>query len=575
MNSGPVCVMKRQRAIMLLLLLATSIVIVPTARVWAIDPVKLDFLWLSEPKLEYEWLPGPLVANVDVSPEDFNAKLARERLQAAQSVLRVPTSPSFDPAAILQAVMTRLEAGEPHRLVRVEMIAAACELDDGRHVDKLWKWAQGDSDAEAIVQQACIRWRSALPVERWRKSLIDPATSDQKLLQAVDGLGAAGAAEDVKLLQGVVMDGTRPATLRLGSARAIGRLATNDQMDLAKQLRASTAANAELLAVEVLANSPAQGATEFVQDIALHGPLLAQRAAYRWLCQRDASTAQRLVGSFLKHVDSEVRLLALAQITLADTDQTLPALFAAFDDEHPGVRVAAREHVLTCCTRSDERLRAAIDLLKPAIGSEDWRGLEQSIRLAVELKQPSHCDRLLSLVEHARPEVSITACWALRHLAEDAEILNRMLARVQAVTDKLLDVSNINVVMTEVDLQCTAHLLEAFGHRKFEPAKATCLRYVPKNGRLGQITRMTAIWSCGKLWEHGENKELIRELHARIADKASESPETTSLRYTATIALGWIADSESRQPLITCDEFKPTAIGYATEWALQRIDARK
>ena len=553
--------------------LALSVIVGSASWASAIDPIKVEFLWLSEPKLDFDWMPGPLLPNIEVKPEDVVAVLARERLQAVQSVLRVPTSGTFDQAKLLQALMARLEAGEPQRLVRVDMIAAACELDDGQNVDKLWKVAQGDRAAEAIVQRACIRWRSAVPIEQWRQSVVSPVTTEQDLLQAVDGLGAAGGVADVKSLEALVTDGTRSAPLRLASARALGRLAQDDQMSLARILKVSTAENAHLLAVEVLANSPTETASEFVQDIALHGPLLAQRAAYRWLCQRDAKTAQRLVVEFLKHVDFEVRLLALDQITLADTNETLPALFDAFEDEHPKVRTSAREHVLICCTKSDERLRGAINLLKPAMESNAYRGLEQSIRLAVELEQVSYCDRLLSLVEHNRPEVCITASWALRHLAGEADILNQMLANVQRVTDKLKDESSAEI--TEVDLQCTAHLLEAFGYRKFEPAKATCLMYVPKNPRLGLITRMTAIWSCGKLWEAGENKELIRELHDRIADKASPTPEPMSLRFAATLALGWIADSESREPLITCDEPKPTPIGYATEWALKRIEARK
>lgn len=550
-----------------------SLSIGPAPWAWSIDPIPVEFLWLTQPELDFDWRPKPLLPNVDVTAEYFKAPLVRERLQATQSILRVPTSKSFDRAEILQGLLARLEAGEPHRLVRVAMIAAACELDDGHNVEKLWKFALGDSDAEAAVQRACIRWRSAVPLERWRLSLSNPATTDQNLLHAVDGLGAAGAAADVKLLEALVIDGTRSAPLRLGSARAIGRLARDDQMRLAKQLRESSAENAELLAVEVLANSPVQSATEFVQDIALHGSLLSQRAAYRWLCKRDASTAQRLVDNFLKHVDFEVRLLALNQVTLADTDQTLAALFSAFEDEHPKVRTAAREHVLICCSRSDESKDRALELLKLSMGTDSWRGLEQFIRLAVELKQVGYCDRFMSLVEHDRPEVCITACWALRHLAEDADILNRMLVHVQQVTEKLLDISSAEI--TEVDLQCAGHLLEAFGHRKFEPAKATCLKFVPKNARLGLITRMTAIWSCGRLWENGDNKELIRELHARIADKASNAPEPMSLRFAATLALGWIADSESREPLVAWDEPKPTPIGYATEWALKRIDARK
>ncbi len=74
-------------------------------------------------------------------------QLGRERIQAAQSVLRAPYSASLDRAAVLQAILDRLKTGEPHELVRAEFFATACELDDGQHAEQLWKLAQGTRTA--------------------------------------------------------------------------------------------------------------------------------------------------------------------------------------------------------------------------------------------------------------------------------------------------------------------------------------------------------------------------------------------------------------------------------------------
>ncbi len=146
-----------------------------------------------------------------------------------------------------------------------------------------------------------------------------------------------------------------------------------------------------------------------------------------------------------------------------------------------------------------------------------------------------------------------------------------MLEYVKQLTERLAR-SDFRGV-SEAHLRATAHLLEAFGHRKYEPAKDTVIRFVPKTG-FNLILRMTGIWSCGRLWENAKNKKLTDELHARIADKASMTPELESLRFAATLALGWIADPDSREPLIQNNEPQPAPIGYATEWALNRIEKK-
>ena len=539
---------------------------------WPIDPIEVEFLWQSQPKLNFDWRLAPIQINVDITPAQLNSDVVRERMQAVQHILRAPKSPQLKRAVVLKALLERLNAGEAHPVVRTEMIAAACELDDGKNAEQLWKLAKGNREAELAVERACIEWHLAFPIEQWRRTLARPAANELDLLIAIDGIGSAGSNSDVELLEKLVLDGARTSSVRLQSARAIGKIAQSNQMPLAKKLRASSALNPELLATEVLFRTEVPAATEFVQDIALHGAPLAQRRAYQWLCERDAMTAQRLVNDFLNHADSEVRLLALHQILLADNDQTLPALFKGISDVNPKVRLAAREKILVCCNRGEDRLKTSSELLAKAMESNDWQTLEQAIRLAVELKQNSYDARLLSLIENTRPEISVTACWALRHLAESDATLAGMLEYVKKITEML---ANSSEEIREIHLRRAAHLMEGFGKSKYEPAKETLLRYVPKNSSMGLITRMTAIWSCGKLWENSDNQELVEALHGRIADTTSMFPEPMSLRFAATLALGWIADPSSREPLIRCDERKPYAIGFATEWALQRIEERE
>ncbi|MGN6134271.1 MAG: hypothetical protein ACTHOU_07190, partial [Aureliella sp.] len=102
------------------------------------------------------------------------------------------------------------------------------------------------------------------------------------------------------------------------------------------------------------------------------------------------------------------------------------------------------------------------------------------------------------------------------------------------------------------------------------------LKYVPKNGhRMGMITRIAGIWACGKMWEGKENRSLADELCARIADESVILPEFDTVRYTAMLALGFLADPATRSVVETHGARGPAPIGAASAWALQRIDAKR
>ncbi len=126
----------------------------------------------------------------------------------------------------------------------------------------------------------------------------------------------------------------------------------------------------------------------------------------------------------------------------------------------------------------------------------------------------------------------------------------------------------------ERDLRRMAHLFEAMGLRLYQPAKPMLVPFIPKDPNRGMITRMTAIWACGRLWENSENKEVTDELEARIADKTSMFPESAMCAFASTLALGYIADPETREQLVRCNEASPSPVFFATEWALKRIDER-
>ena len=214
-------------------------------------------------------------------------------------------------------------------------------------------------------------------------------------------------------------------------------------------------------------------------------------------------------------------------------------------------------------------------MVAKGLEADEWRSAEQALRLAVDLELAVHVPRMLSLLDHWRPEVCITAAWALRNLAEEESALDAMLKHAQVLTAKLSGTADRENGFSEVDLRRVAHLLEALGSRQYAPAQATLLQYVPKNGqRMGLITRMAGIWACGKMWQGQENRKLSDELQSRVADNMSMNAELESVRFAAMLALGWIADPRSRETIEEYAVPESSPIGRAGKWALERLEKR-
>lgn len=541
----------------------------------AVEPLPIEYLWQTEPRLDVPWFHHVEEYAPPANPAQIHSPSASQRMAAAQAIIRAPGNSHFDAPQLRQAIIERLEAGESQPNVRAELVAALCALDDGSAAERLWKRLGDDQLVLPILEQACIRWRKPLPLEIWRERLRNHQGSHQEIARALEGLGAAGSQEDLALLITAVQDKTQSAPLRLVAARAIGRLSTVDKLPLAKALRDSNAEQADLLAVEVLGKKSSAEIKEFMVDIADQGDPVAQRLAYQWLCELEPATAQAKAAAYSEHADAEIRRMSLLEINKTEQSEAIKVLSLALGDVHPALRELARTQLLSRSSRSADHQRAVEEAIAEGLKHSDWKTLEQCVRMTVELEQKVHVPRLIELLENPRPEVCITAAWALRHLATEEKSLAAMFEHAQPLVKRLQGEGRDGAILEEFELRRLAHLLEAFGKRRYQPAKATLLVFVPKRQSMGLITRMAGVWACGKMWEGEENRSLADQLCERIADKATMFPEQESVRYTATLALGYLADPETRQALVANNENKPTPIAYATEWALMRIDDKK
>ena len=177
------------------------------------------------------------------------------------------------------------------------------------------------------------------------------------------------------------------------------------------------------------------------------------------------------------------------------------------------------------------------------------------------------------MLDHPRVEVSVKAAWALSHLGTEESVLAKMLEHASYWTKRMQSKVELTPPINEYDFRRIGHLLEGFGVHRYTPAQSTLILYVPRKEPVGLISRITGTWAAGKMWEDEKNEALAKELCARIADKNNLFPEAMSVRFVATIALGFLSDRTTREALVVNDE-PGNPIGYATTWALERLDSR-
>ncbi len=94
--------------------------------------------------------------------------------------------------------------------------------------------------------------------------------------------------------------------------------------------------------------------------------------------------------------------------------------------------------------------------------------------------------------------------------------------------------------------------------------------YVPKNDqKMRTITRTSAVYALGLIWEQEKNSKLAAALVKRLTDDGL-NPEADTVRYASAISISRIGTVD------LINDFsevvgEPTEIGVAAEWAAERL----
>jgi HEAT repeat protein len=209
------------------------------------------------------------------------------------------------------------------------------------------------------------------------------------------------------------------------------------------------------------------------------------------------------------------------------------------------------------------------EIIGNRLASDSYEDIAQAILLSAFLMERERCPALVALLEHPNPEVNIRAGWALQELADSEEVMASMLPHVERITEKLSTAGTATID----EINRLAYLLEVFGRNRYEPVVELLMLYVPKNDfRMGTVSRTSAIWSLGKIYEGKKNANLAKQLAARLLDDHPIFPEEDLVKYSSALAMGRIGDPSSPDRLLEAGIQGDSPIALACRWAMEQYN---
>jgi HEAT repeat protein len=231
--------------------------------------------------------------------------------------------------------------------------------------------------------------------------------------------------------------------------------------------------------------------------------------------------------------------------------------------------------------------------------SDRVRGLEQAALTLGALDHEPAATRLVALLAHQDPRVSVTSAWALRKLAV-RETAAPILARIHDETEKSL------VLQAQLDeltrqkqpfpdnshmlplFDQLAHLVEALGVMGHREALPELERFFPKPPMLSPIDpppvattrqypiRAAVVDAVGRMFEGEPRADLVEYLAERLSDDDPSHAESAQVRVNAAVALTRLG-AKDKVPVL--ERFYQPETGYSTlvdacAWGLERLAGR-
>lgn len=492
------------------------------------------------------------------------------KLRAAETIARARDR-GLDEMGDAAPHLSKVLADPTLRLpVRLAVARALIAVDSrGSAADLFEQAGRGELEMRQLVEPALAEWDFAPARAEWLRRLNDPAAPHQLKVLAVRCLGTVREpAASQRLLQ-LAVSADSAAGLRLEAARAVAEIELQGLDDAAGRLADDESAHGtvdRLVAASLLKRHRSEQAISLLKALALDPEPAVAAPALQWLLDADPALVVPFADRVVRSQDANVRRLGVRALVAVPSPAAISTLGPLMDDPHPEVRAEVRDSLFGLAARP-ELAGPVRDAGTRELNREGWRGLEQASMLLGALDHEPAADRLLALLEHPRPEVIVSAAWALRRMAL-METLPAMFALAETRTREL----RAGRGREGVDGQL-AQIFQAFGQMAYRPADALLREYVPKTPALGLFARAGAIWALGHLHAGTPDERLVPELEARLQDVASIPSESGEVRRQAAAALGRMSADQALPTLRLFAEpdGAQTFVGGACNWAVTQL----
>jgi HEAT repeat protein len=472
-----------------------------------------------------------------------------------------------------------LDRPDQHPAVRLAAAHALVALDAQEAAASLFREEQvGGTDLRNLVEPALARWDYRPARGLWLERLRDPATPQPTLVLAIRGLGTVREEQAAGRLLDLVLAPRVPGPVRVEAAQALGELRTDGLEKDAERLAADAtpaAIPARLAATALLHRHHGAESVRLLQHLADDPEPAVTAAAVARLLEIDPALLVPARARLLANPDARVRSLAVELLRRRPTEEHVRLLGDRLDDPHPDVRLQARRALAELAGKKelhDPVLATATRVL----GAPSWRGLEQAALLLALLDHKPAAGRLVELLTADRPEVFVSAAWALRRLAVP-DTLPEVKNYVQAELDRLLTHRELpgraEVAAETIDHQLS-QLNQFLGRQKYAPADGVLRQFVPHRQEPRAESRAAAIWALGLIHEGKTIPALATALEARLNDTHSIPPEDFRVRLLSAVTLGRLRARDALPSLRLWYAARQPAddpINNASGWSIEQI----
>ncbi|MEC8556324.1 MAG: hypothetical protein VXZ82_15040 [Planctomycetota bacterium] len=502
---------------------------------------------------------------------DLEAILSEDMEQSVARMQQIVLDAKFgfqNRSEALEVVLQQLDSwmqGQIPRPARLAALSAATTLTEGLdEAESVWSKVETDSMLSRAAEPTLVKWKSKVALQRWRERLKSKSGDLTDQLTAIDGIGATGDSTDKVVLENILFGNGTPLPIRLASAKALGNVISEGLEASAFDIRENSGLG-DLLAANILAKHRSPNATSIAESILSGKSKPARLVAFRIIAAADQERGLTLAADLIEDPQAEIRRAALGTLQQSDTIKHVNRQAIAMSDSIPSIREQARLQLEE--KSQNPGLRETVDeIVSHHLKSDRWEGIEQAIRLCLFLNDSSRVDSLLQFLDHPRPEVRLWASWAMQELDQTPESLDSILKYCQSFTERI----RREDPLTFPQVLAASFLFEALGVNRYKTASGMFELYVPKNDqKMRTITRTSAVYALGLIWEQEKNAKLAAALVKRLTDDGL-NPEADTVRYASAISISRIGTVD------LINDFsevvgEPTEIGVAAEWAAEHL----